>query len=416
MDSEQDVSSPQVRRSPRIMRLLETNARVAWQAVGILLAIGLLGFVFARIKMILLAVFVALVVAAVVEPLALRLERRGVGRRASTSIGLVVVLVVLGGAATVVGYRVVDQLPRVAEDLQARRQTVMDALSREPLSLTEDEVNELLDRGLMAVGSSTGGGAPAAEGPLEDGSTANAPGSQAGGAEATSGSAFGADQQSPQEPSADDGDGPSPDTTFRLLMTGASGLRILGYMLVGVVLSFFLVRDRDRITDGVVLHLAGGDHDHDARTVLRAAWRALDGYVRASVLVGAVEATAIGLTLVAVGTPLAGALAFITFAGAFVPVVGATVAGLLAVGVTWLAVGTVEAAIVAVVVVVVQQFDGHVLQPTIVAANTHLHPIATILALLVGGLVGGLLGALLAVPTTAVVVAVSNELLSPTPA
>ena len=80
---------------------------------------------------------------------------------------------------------------------------------------------------------------------------------------------------------------------------------------------------------------------------------------------------------------------------------------------TWVGVGTPQAIAVGVIVIVVQQFDSHVLQPMLVAAHTRLHPIATILALLLGGLVGGILGALLAVPTAAVLVAVVGELLAP---
>lgn len=406
MDTEQDDPSRDTIRSPRIMRLLEANGRVAWQLVGILLAIGLFAFVFSRLKLILLAVFVGLVVAAIIEPVAAWLEARGLGRRVATSIGLVLVVTTLTGVAAVVGYRMVDELPGVVENVQERRTVLLDVLSREPLSLTEDELQELLDRGMATMGSNSVPDADPVDG--------TAGGSEVGASGATA--ATGADQPGSQEESADDGEGPSPDTTFQLLMVSAAGLSILGFALVGLVLSFFLVRDRDRIVDGVVHQLAGGDHDRSARRVLAAAWRALDGYVRASVVVGALEGSLIGVALVIVGTPLAGALAFITFVGAFIPVVGATVSGLLAVGVTWLAVGEIEAIVIAIVVLLVQQFDGNVLQPTIVAANTHLHPIATILALLVGGLVGGLLGALLAVPTTAVVVAVADELLTPAPA
>lgn len=389
-----DALTPSDEGAPRVLRLLDANGRAAWMLVGIILAIGLLGFVFSRIQLILLAIFVALVHAAIVTPVANFLERRGLGRRISAAVGLLVVVAALGGATGVVVYRVIDQLPDVIDNVESRRGSAMALLSRPPLSMTEEEIGALLDQGVRSVSQEDGEGevAPAEEtSDTDDGGT--------GGEE-------------DGEP-IDDGEGPSPSTVMALLRGSAAAMRVLGAAAVGVVLSFFLVRDRDQITDGAVRHLAGGAHGERARDVLRAAWHALDGYVRAAVMVGALEATVIGIALLLVGTPLAGVLAVLTFLAAFVPVVGATVAGVLAVLMTWLGVGVVEAVIVGVVVLVVQQVDSNVLQPAIVATHTRLHPIATILALMLGGLVGGILGALLAVPTAAVLVAVAGELLSP---
>ena len=359
--------------------------------VGIIVAIGLLGWIFAQVKLILLAVFVALVHAALVTPIARWMEGRGLARTAAAALALTLVVLLGGGATAFTGYRLVQQLPDVIEQVRERRDDLLPLLQREPLSLTEAEVNELLDRGVDQVAERAGSG-------------------DAG----ESGDAEGGDVPPDDEASSEgDGEGPSPSTTLALLRGSAAAMQLLSFALVGIVLSFFLVRDRDTITQGMIRHLAGGEHDARARQVLRKGWHALYGYVRASVSVGAVEAAAIGLTLVVVGTPLAASLTVLTFLAAFVPVAGATAAGALAVLMTWVGVGTPQAIAVGVIVIVVQQFDSHVLQPMLVAAHTRLHPIATILALLLGGLVGGILGALLAVPTAAVLVAVVGELLAP---
>lgn len=376
---------------PRVIRLLHEHGRAAWMLVGMLLALGLLGFVFARIQLILLAVFVALVVAAIVTPVARWLEGRGAGRTLATGVGLTLVVAVLGGSLGLVGYRLVDQLPGVVEDVRSQRGTLLGLLERPPISLSEEELGELLDRSVREVAE---GGAETGEG--DDGGD---------------GAAGDEDDQA----SADDGEGLDPSTALALLRGSAAALRVLGVIAVGIVLSFFVVRDRDQIARGAIRHLAGGEHDARAREVLAEAWRALDGYVRASVTIGAIEGAAIGLALVVLGTPLAGSIAILTFLAAFVPVVGATVAGVLAVVMTWVGVGVTEAIVMGVVVVVVQQVDSNILQPRIVAVHTVLHPIATILALLVGGLVAGVFGALLAVPTAAVLTAVARELLAPEP-
>jgi predicted PurR-regulated permease PerM len=417
-------------QAPRVMRLLYANGRAAWMLVGILVAVGLLGYAFSKVKLILLAIFVAVVHAAVMTPIANWLEDRGLGRATATALSLLLVVGALGTTTGVVVYRLFDQLPTVTSQLEQRQDELVSLLGREPLSMTEAEIDELLDRGAAEVASqATGGETDAAMSEEDEGGTAadagsdtDASGSPATGTDDADGTATTDDANGTStddgigdgdESTADDGEGPSPQATLAVLKGSAAGLQVLGYASVGLVLSFFLVRDRRRITRGVVRHLAGSDHDASGRRVLQAAWEALDGYVRASVIVGALEGAVIGATLLVVGTPLAGALAFLTFVAAFVPVVGATVAGLLAVGVTWLAVGGVEALIVGAVVVLVQQFDSNVLQPTIVATHTQLHPAATIVALMLGGLVGGILGALLAVPVAAVLVAVAGELLDP---
>lgn len=381
---------------PRVMRLLHEHGRAAWMLVGLLLAAGLLGFVFARIQLILLAIFVALVVAAVVAPAARWLEARGANRTLATATGLLLVVTLLGGSIGLVGYRMVAQLPAVVEDVRSQRGELLGLLERPPISLSEEEVQSLLGQSVEEVAE--GQAESEGDGNGDNGSEGEGDGEGDGDGEETT-----------------DGEGLDPSTALALLRGSAAAIRVLGVIAVGVVLSFFIVRDRDAIARGAIRHLAGGEHDQRARDVLHAAWQALNGYVRASVTVGAIEGSAIGLVLVLFGTPLAGSIAILTFLAAFVPVVGATVAGALAVLLTWVGVGLAEAVAVGVIVVVIQQVDANILQPRIVAVHTTLHPIATILALLVGGLVGGLFGALLAVPTAAVLVAVSSELLAPEP-
>lgn len=378
---------------PRIVRLLHEHGRAAWMLVGLLLALGLLGYVFSKVQLILLAVFVALVHAAIVTPIARWLELRGSGRGAAAGLGLLLVATVLGGGTALTTYRLVDGLPALGDQVNERRDTIMAALRRPPLELTEAEVDRVLERSLDRVVAPPSG----EDGQAEDGGDT--------GTQTADGTSDAAD--------ASDGKGPSPRTAVALLTGSVIALRLAGVGLVGVVLSFFLVRDRERITQGLVRHLAGGEHDQRALEVMREGWHALLGYVRASVIIGAFEAVVIGVTMFVVGTPLAASVTLLTFLAAFVPVAGATVAGVLAVGLTWLGVGSTQAIVVGVVVVVVQQLDSHVLQPFVVARHTRLHPAATILALLLGGLVIGPLGALLAVPVAAVLAAVAGELLAP---
>jgi predicted PurR-regulated permease PerM len=97
------------------------------------------------------------------------------------------------------------------------------------------------------------------------------------------------------------------------------------------------------------------------------------------------------------------------FLAAFVPLVGVLVAGTLAVLVTLVAKGLVAAIIVLGVLIVMNQLDGHLLQPQIVGKMVRLHPLAVILVLAVGGVVAGIAGAVVAVPITAALTRAVHE-------
>jgi predicted PurR-regulated permease PerM len=54
------------------------------------------------------------------------------------------------------------------------------------------------------------------------------------------------------------------------------------------------------------------------------------------------------------------------------------------------------------IVILVQQLEGHVLQPLIMGNAVKVHPVAVVLAVATGGFIGGIPGALFAVPFVAV--------------
>jgi putative heme transporter len=103
--------------------------------------------------------------------------------------------------------------------------------------------------------------------------------------------------------------------------------------------------------------------------------------------------------------PLALPLAVLIFFGAFVPIIGAVVTGALAALVALVTNGLATALIVVVLVLVVQQLEGNVLQPILVGRTLDLHAALVILAVGAGGSLAGIVGAFLAVPVFAVATA-----------
>jgi len=100
----------------------------------------------------------------------------------------------------------------------------------------------------------------------------------------------------------------------------------------------------------------------------------------------------------------------LVFLGAFIPMVGATVAGTVAILVALVAQGPITALLMLAVVIVVQQIEGHVLQPFLMGRWVSVHPLGVIIAIGCGVLVAGIPGALVAVPLAAAVNAVVQHL------
>ncbi len=127
--------------------------------------------------------------------------------------------------------------------------------------------------------------------------------------------------------------------------------------------------------------------------------------MRGLAIVGLIDAIFIGIGLAIVGTPLIIPIMVLVFVGGFFPFIGALISGAIAVAVTFVNGGLVDALIVTVIVIAVQQIEGDVMYPIVFKQAVQLHPLIVLLAVGAGASAFGLIGAFLAVPLTAMVVA-----------
>ncbi len=86
-----------------------------------------------------------------------------------------------------------------------------------------------------------------------------------------------------------------------------------------------------------------------------------------------------------------------------VPFIGPWIGAVVAVAVSLLGGGLMTAVWAVVAMIIVQQIDNHLLAPKIVGDSVGLHPVITMVVLLVGADIGGIIGMLLAVPVAATV-------------
>lgn len=173
-----------------------------------------------------------------------------------------------------------------------------------------------------------------------------------------------------------------------------------GFVLMAVVLFYFL-KDGDRIW-AFFLRLFRGDRLDKARLSGARSMEVLGGYVRGTAIVALVDSLCIGAALFILNVPLALPLTVIVFVGSFIPLVGATAAGVLAALIALVANGPVVALIVVVVIIAVNQIEGNFLQPVVMGKSLSIHGLVILLALTAGTILAGIIGAILAVPLAAV--------------
>jgi predicted PurR-regulated permease PerM len=175
-----------------------------------------------------------------------------------------------------------------------------------------------------------------------------------------------------------------------------------------LLLTLYLVIDGPRI-QAYVLSFSPPDRHVRLGAIAEAIGRRMGGWlvgqVVLSVTVGAV--TFVGLTLL--GVRGASILAVIAAIGEVVPMVGPIVAAIPAVVVALtqspgLAIATL------VLYLLIQQLENNLLVPKIMEQAVELHPLAVIVAIMIGGELLGVVGALVAVPVAAAVAVVLDEL------
>lgn len=192
-----------------------------------------------------------------------------------------------------------------------------------------------------------------------------------------------------------------------------SGVSVVAEMTatgtLAILLMFFFLRDSDRAV--AALHsLAPRGSGETLEVMARRAFRATEGFMRATTIVAFIDAVCITVPLLVLDVPGAVGLGALVFIGAYIPYVGALLSGTVAVLVALADGGLATALWVLGVVLVVQLLEGNVLQPMIQGRTLQMHPAVILLALTAGATSAGVLGMLLSVPMTAAVFGVLSEL------
>jgi len=314
--------------------------------------LGFVIYVAARVasalRIVVLPCIGALLVTALLQPLAARLRRLGMPTMAATWCTLLLAVAVVAGAGTLIGIRVSQESTTLMSQLTRTTHQLEHWLETGPLHVRPSDIQQLSDN-LVAWFNS-----------------------------------------------------------HRSLVAGTvfTGGKIATEILAGLILmlfvTFFLIKDGDRIWQWATKSLSPAGLQRADRAG-QAAWQTLVYYIRGTVVIAAIHATVIAVTLLLLRVPLVGPLTVLVFLASFVPLIGILVAGFVSILVTFGTQGWAAALILLGVFVLANQLESHLLQPQIIGRMVRLHPLAIILVLAVGGVVGGIPGAVVAVPTAAAI-------------
>lgn len=125
--------------------------------------------------------------------------------------------------------------------------------------------------------------------------------------------------------------------------------------------------------------------------------RSIGGWVRGQLILSVIIGVAVYVTLKILGVKYALVLALAAGVAEAIPYVGPVFSAIPAILIA-LTQSPVKGLLVGVMYVVIQQVENHVLVPKIMQKVTGLHPIVSIFSMLIGVKVAGLVGALLAIP------------------
>ena len=298
--------------------------------------------------MITLPLVIALLIAALVTPVVRGLNSVGVPRRLAAAFVVVGGIAFIAALLTFAGQQVAQGAADLADQVVAGLEEIRNWLQTGPLNASDSQINDVI--------------------------------------------------QSAQETiteQSQDGGALSQVTEFGT----AVGHVVAGFFIV-LFSTFFFLADGERIWAWTVRLAPRAAREHVDGSG-RVAWVSLTQFVRATVLVAAVDAIGIMIVAAVLGVPFVLAIGVLVFLGAFVPMIGATIAGTVAVLVALVAQGPITALLMLGGVIAVQQLEGHVLQPFLMGRFVRVHPLGVIVAIGCGVLVAGIAGALVAVPLAA---------------
>lgn len=188
--------------------------------------------------------------------------------------------------------------------------------------------------------------------------------------------------------------------TFRVL-------EILGGVLTILIMSIYWLVSYETVQKEILSYFHGS-----GRRRLKDIWRRIElklhQWIKAHLILNTVVALLVWIGMSALGIQFAELLAFIAFLVEIIPTAGPIIAAIPAI-ILGVSHSLIKGVVVALVYLVIQQIESHLLSPLLLGKTVRLHPIVIIISLLLGYEIYSIIGAFIAVPVALCVSAVTDS-------
>jgi predicted PurR-regulated permease PerM len=342
--------------SSRAGQARRTQLEVSVSIRTLLLIAGVVAvaWALASIASVLLVIFVSLFSIAVLSPVVSAMERRlRWSRRLSSAVLVLAIVIVLGAVVLVVTQAIVGAVRDFSDDLPR----IVDEARQSDLGSLINGGSDSLDTLAQHAGEITSGAAKVSGGVAD---------------------------------------------------VGISALGVVTLVFSVMFLTLFGLIDEPRLRDWVGGLLYRGDRERFLQVTDRIV-QTTSRYMLGNLAISVICGTVYGVTAAILGVPYPLALAVIAGILDLIPSIGATIAGII-VAIAALSVSPTAFVVFLIVMVVYQQIENYILQPTIIGKAARISGFTVLASVLAFGALFGLIGAIIGVPIAAGIQIVVEEL------
>lgn len=179
--------------------------------------------------------------------------------------------------------------------------------------------------------------------------------------------------------------------------------------IIMIVLSFYLAVQEDGIAKFLRI-IVPQRHEDYAVSLWRRSQKKIGYWMQGQLALAVLIMVLVFAGLLIIGVPHALLLAFVAGVLELIPLFGPVLAAIPAIFIAYTSGGMTMALIVALLYLVVQQLENHVIYPLVVKKIVGVPAIVSILAIVIGGELAGFLGIIISVPVAAVIMEFINDL------
>jgi predicted PurR-regulated permease PerM len=335
-------------------RRTQLEVSVSIRTILLIAGVVAVAWALASIASVLLVIFVSLFSIAVLSPVVSAMERRlRWSRRLSSAVLVLAIVIVLGAVVLVVTQAIVGAVRDFSDDLPR----IVDEARQSDLGSLINGGSDSLDTLAQHAGEITSGVAKVSGGVAD---------------------------------------------------VGVSALGVVTLVFSVMFLTLFGLIDEPRLRDWVGGLLYRGDRERFLQVTDRIV-QTTSRYMLGNLAISVICGTVYGITAVILDVPYPLALAVIAAILDLIPSIGATIAGII-VAIAALSVSPTAFVVFLIVIVVYQQIENYILQPTIIGKAARISGFTVLASVLAFGALFGLIGAIIGVPIAASIQIVVEEL------